>query len=144
MRFSAAQRIDPFPGIPGPNCFLADGDLYKELAWTEVAKLAPRDLLASPYVFRFYLPAGRVYFTEDEAAFLRLKDEGKTVRRLHGLFGAWEKDLVRQGLPQGTSIYWWPLGEIRFWLNTFKTLAGSKVVYQGAVGGWKESQPLRE
>lgn len=144
MRSSAAQRIDPSPAIPGLNCFLAQGDLYKELAWTDVARLAPRDLLASPYVFRFNLPTGRAYFTEDEAAFLRLQVEGKTVRWLHDLFAAWEKDLVLQGLPQGTSIYWWPLGEIRFWLNTFKTLAGSKVVYQGPVGGWKESQPLRE
>jgi hypothetical protein len=128
VRFSAAQRIDPSSGIPGLNCFLADGDLYKELAWADIARMTPCDLLVGPYVFRFDLPAGRAYFTENEGAFLRLQDQGKTVLWLHELFEAWRRDLIRQGLPPATSLYLWPLKEVRFWLDAFWVFPGARIV----------------
>ncbi len=144
MRSSTTTSVLPYPhavpGKGGMDCFLADGDLYKELAWPDVSRMTPRDLLNGPYVFRFDLSAGRVYFTEDEKAFLRLQEEGKTVRWLHDLFEAWRKDLIRMGLPPHTSIYWWRLEDVHFYLTAFQVFPGTKVVYQGPVGGWEAMQ----
>lgn len=122
------------------DCFLQEGNLYRKIDRTNVAHLSPKDLLGAPFVFRFKLSCGPVYFTEDEEALVRFQNQGKPARRLSALFEAWRKDLIKQGLPQGTSIYLWPLGELEFWLNTFQVFPGSKIVYQGPIKNWEGIQ----
>lgn len=119
------------------DCFLQVGELYREISFVSLFHKTPRDLLNGPYVFRFELPGGMAYFTEDEEIFTRLQQEGKTVRWLHLLLESWRKSLIlTRGLPTGTWIYNWPFGEVSFWLQPHKVIPGARVLpkdnpYQG-------------
>ncbi|HCU23925.1 MAG TPA: hypothetical protein DF383_02820 [Deltaproteobacteria bacterium] len=122
------ENKGPFPTTGELSCFLAEDNGHQKISWPDVARMTPRDLLNGPYIFRFDGSAGRVYFTEDETLFLRLQEETKDVRWLHVLLEAWRQELIRQGLPPETSIYWWPLQEFQFWLDAFRVLPGARIV----------------
>lgn len=138
----ATQNISnaslPYLADRGIDCFLQEGDLYREIDFASVAQKTTRDLLAELYVFRFDISGhGKVYFVEDEGLFFKLQEEGKNVRWLHDLFEGWRQELIRQGLPPYTSTYWWSLEDIHTFVAAFRVFPGAKVVYQGPVGNWE-------
>ena len=65
------------------------------------------------YVLRFqHALYGRFYFVGSDEPYIKLKNEGKSVRWIHDLIEYWRQDLIFRGFPKNTSIYHWRLKDI--------------------------------
>ncbi len=127
------------------DCFLWEGALYREIDLSRIINLAPKDLLAGPYVLRFNFPVTctKAYFLEDEDLYLKFLAEGKAVRWLHELFDAWKQQLIAHGLPPQTSIIFWPFSEMGYWLDVFRVFPGARVIFNGGMGDLREEFGLQ-